>query len=345
MDAYASAIPKPRKRALLIGINYTGKPGELSGCVNDIVDMRSVCAKLGYDEFCILFDGKWTGTSYPSDNRLSGGDQKPTRNNMIAAFRWLVGGAKKGDKLFFHYSGHGSKIRARIPGSEPSGYDSVLLPLDYEWSGVLRDDELRALLVDPLRGTGAALRVVLDCCHSGTGLDLRFNLCLTKPRSGPDTEENGSLQTVVARLTADLVKAELARWFGEKAVTMQLGNTESAEFTEWTDDGTESTITSDTIKSRTATGSGYAAVADIIAISGCGDLQTSADATFNARPNGALTHFLLAILSPAVSGGQWPFATTFLQNLHRQLQTNGYEQIPQLSSETPVSSATRFNLV
>lgn len=37
--------------------------------------------------------------------------RRPTRANMIAAMKWLVTGAQKGDSLFFHYSGHGSQVK------------------------------------------------------------------------------------------------------------------------------------------------------------------------------------------------------------------------------------------
>lgn len=35
-------------------------------------------------------------------------DARATRATILDGFRWLVTGAKRGDVLVFHYSGHGS---------------------------------------------------------------------------------------------------------------------------------------------------------------------------------------------------------------------------------------------
>jgi len=341
-----------KKRALLIGINYTGQPAELAGCVNDIVDMRAVCAALKYDEVCVLYDGRWAGVFNPADNRL--GDTKPTRANMTAAFRWLVAGASKGDRLLFHYSGHGGQLRALVPGTEADASDETLVPIDYEASGMIRDDELRALLVEPLRGTGAVLRAVLDCCHSGTGMDLKYNLSLTGTssvwdgtlRSGgaEDAARPDGLQAVVARLTADAVRLELTRWFGGAAVAKSFGDAAAPlEFTEWTDDGVETRLPAAAVEGRLI-GALPSTAPDVLVVSGCADRQTSADASFDDRANGALTYYLLAVLRPAIASRAWPTATNFLRDLRRRLRAGGYDQIPQVSSEVRVGPSTKFDL-
>ncbi|NBU26559.1 MAG: hypothetical protein EBS39_13305 [Gammaproteobacteria bacterium] len=84
---------------------------------------------------------------------------------------------------------------------------------------------------------------------------------------------------------------------------------------------------------------------DVIIVSGCADSQTSADASFNHRANGALTYYVLAVLRCSISGGAWPAAPDFLLELRRRLRAGGYDQIPQISSETPVGKATLFSLV
>jgi len=38
-------------------------------------------------------------------------DCAPTRANLLKAFRWLVKGAKPGDSLLLHYSGHGGTVK------------------------------------------------------------------------------------------------------------------------------------------------------------------------------------------------------------------------------------------
>jgi len=367
-------MSRPRRKALLIGINYRGQPAELAGCVNDIVDVRAVCAALRYDEVCVLYDGAWPGTFSNADNRI--GDTRPTRANITTAFRWLVTGAGRGDKLYLHYSGHGGQLPSTTIG-ETDGRDETLVPVDYNTAGMMRDDEIRALLVEPLRGTGATLRGALDCCHSGTGMDLKYNLEVaggTAARRAvvPASEPTEDIRIVVARLTADAVHAELIRWFGEAAVagflteTPSMSNTSTmmsnasnastmstmsntstmstasdAEFIERVDNAPPVTLSAASIGAR---GVAFPTL-DVLIVSGCADCQTSADASFNHRANGALTYYVLAILRQAITSGAWPFASDFLLELRRRLRAGGYDQIPQISSEEPVGRLTVFSLV
>ena len=37
------------------------------------------------------------------------GAGRPTKENLLKALDWLVRDAKRGDALFFHYSGHGGQ--------------------------------------------------------------------------------------------------------------------------------------------------------------------------------------------------------------------------------------------
>ena len=68
---------------------------------------------------------------------------------------------------------------------------------------------------------------------------------------------------------------------------------------------------------------------DIFMISGCGDLQTSADTSFNGIPSGALTGILLLILSEYKNVLSW---STLLKDLNRRLKLLGYTQRPMLSA-------------
>jgi hypothetical protein len=83
-----------RRKALLIGCNYPGTSAALSGCCNDAVCMEYLLRnKFGYSDIRMLRDdGKGPG-------------QKPTKRNILAGIDWLVGDARAGDSLFFHFSG------------------------------------------------------------------------------------------------------------------------------------------------------------------------------------------------------------------------------------------------
>lgn len=153
------------KRALLIGINYTGTDDALNGCINDISNINKFLLEnvSGYSKESI--------TVLTDDPKSP---IKPTKKNMEDNIRKFVTGCKSGDTLFFYYSGHGSHLSDNN-GDESDGRDSVLVPLDYKTSGVIRDDWLFTNMVNCLPA-GVTLWAFTDCCHSGTMLDLQFNL-------------------------------------------------------------------------------------------------------------------------------------------------------------------------
>jgi hypothetical protein len=70
------------------------------------------------------------------------------------------------------HAGHGSQ-QADYSGDELDGSDETILPTDYESAGQIVDDELNDLLVKPLL-PGVTLHALMDCCHSGTVLDLPY---------------------------------------------------------------------------------------------------------------------------------------------------------------------------
>mmetsp|Transcript_40756 Transcript_40756/g.74406 ORF Transcript_40756/g.74406 Transcript_40756/m.74406 type:complete len:527 (+) Transcript_40756:52-1632(+) len=155
--------PSGRRRAFLVGINYYGTQAELRGCINDVHRMKGfISQNYGFSEMMVLTDDQ----SNPS--------LRPTRQNILRGLRWLSDGVQPGDCLFFHYSGHGAQ--QQDPScSEEDGYDETICPEDFESAGMVVDDEIFDIIVAPLPH-GAKLTAVMDCCHSGTGLDLPFTL-------------------------------------------------------------------------------------------------------------------------------------------------------------------------
>ena len=75
---------------------------------------------------------------------------EPTHENMIAAYRRIIAESEPGDAIFLHYSGHGTKLRDDDRGEEEDGYDEALCPIDYQSSGMIRDDDLYDILVKPM---------------------------------------------------------------------------------------------------------------------------------------------------------------------------------------------------
>eukprot|EP00567_Pseudictyota_dubia_P004496 CAMPEP_0197439730 /NCGR_PEP_ID=MMETSP1175-20131217/6402_1 /TAXON_ID=1003142 /ORGANISM="Triceratium dubium, Strain CCMP147" /LENGTH=352 /DNA_ID=CAMNT_0042969695 /DNA_START=98 /DNA_END=1156 /DNA_ORIENTATION=+ len=149
------------RRAVLIGINYVGQQGELSGCHNDVLNIKDYIMDVhGFEEqnITVIMD--------------DGYHPNPTRANIIAAYTQLVADSEPGDVCFCHYSGHGGKLQDD-DGDEDDGYDETLVPLDYQSEGQIRDDDIFNILVGPMQ-SGVTLTCIMDCCHSGTVLDLPY---------------------------------------------------------------------------------------------------------------------------------------------------------------------------
>ena len=112
----ASARP-PRRRALLIGINYFGTDAELHGCINDVLSMR---AFLHQQKFPPTAESMRVLTDHARPPH-----HFPTKANMLEGMRWLVEGAQPGDVLFFHFSGHGGQ-QVDTHGDEEDGMDETI---------------------------------------------------------------------------------------------------------------------------------------------------------------------------------------------------------------------------
>ncbi len=126
-----------RWRALLIGINYSGSPVELQGCVNDAKNMKNVFLRHGYpndsSHMVVLTDD--------SHDR----NYMPTANNIFKAMQWLVQGVTAGDVLFFHYSGYWSQVEDQT-GIERDRMNETIVPSYYNYRIVI-DDELWGSIV------------------------------------------------------------------------------------------------------------------------------------------------------------------------------------------------------
>ncbi|KAF8903597.1 peptidase C14, caspase domain-containing protein [Mucidula mucida] len=180
--------PTPKRRALLIGINYSGpkqrfvkrlwrdsastaRSGQLQGSHVDVWQMKDLVMKEYHyspDDIVTLID--------------DGGDPRfqPTRENILREIDNLVRDAKPGDHFFFHYSGHVEQIRNK-DNTEEDGMDECLLPMDAKGKDVddeklMIRDNLRAHLVDSLP-VGSQLIAVFDSCHSASLLDLDHFRC------------------------------------------------------------------------------------------------------------------------------------------------------------------------
>jgi len=195
-----------RKIAALVGINYVGQKGELSGCVNDVVSMKNYLVANGFSEseMRICIDAPHSDIGIRTS--------MPTKSEIYDTIRWLTSQAQPGDALFFHYSGHGGQQRDDS-GDEEDGMDETLIPLDYQQAGVITDDELFDHLVATLP-KGVHLVCLMDCCHSGTILDLPYTFVATEAHV--QQAHSSGIMSTLANPEFQAILKKLAKKLGEK---------------------------------------------------------------------------------------------------------------------------------
>jgi uncharacterized caspase-like protein len=138
-------------KALLVGINnYASAP--LRGCVNDVLDMASYlvdCHNFAREDIRLLTD------------------ERATTEEIKLRLKWLTSDLKAGDRIVFHYSGHGAQAATRNPKEEIDGLDEILVPVDFDWSDskMIRDKYLNKVFKKLPQGVKFAW--VNDSCHSG----------------------------------------------------------------------------------------------------------------------------------------------------------------------------------
>ncbi|XAR53085.1 hypothetical protein NMG60_11021485 [Bertholletia excelsa] len=142
-----------KKLAVLVGCNYPNTPNELHGCINDVMAMRDVLVgRFGFDPVHIEILTDAQGTSAAA---------MPTGANIKKVLARMVEQAVAHDLLFFHYSGHGT----RIPSVRPAHRfrrDEAIVPCDFN---LITDLDFREL-VNRLP-KGATFTILSDSCHSG----------------------------------------------------------------------------------------------------------------------------------------------------------------------------------
>jgi len=290
-----------RRKALFIGINYYGQNGELRGCINDVHNIKNfLSANYRIDEVLVL-----------TDDQKSNPEKMPTRKNILAAFRWLRNGAKSGDSLIFHYSGHGGSVKD-TDGDEEDGMDETLIPVDYQQAGHIVDDEVHDVLVRGLP-KGVRLTAIMDCCHSESMLDLPYIYTVNGDLQIIETSKNEGICTIVGAGTRFLLDGNKKRAI--QSITQGLKQLKSNT----SGDG-NSAAREKAIKTRSTE-------ADVIQFSGCRDSQTSADAFISGTATGAMSYDLITSLKKNKTQNY-----THLLKEMRQLLDGKYTQIPCMSA-------------
>lgn len=125
----------------------TGKPidPDLRGAVNDVLEMRRILT------------GKF---GVPEANVRMITDKACTEAGFVEGMKWLIGSAKPGDQIVFHFSGHGGQIKSE---TEEDKKDEVIALADDK----LVPDDLFGELARTLANKGVHVTFLFDSCHSG----------------------------------------------------------------------------------------------------------------------------------------------------------------------------------
>ena len=138
-------------RGLLVGINaYPGN--ELHGCVNDVTDMADfLVSHCGFQE---------------DDIRLLT-DSRATTSAIEDRLKWLIDGVAPGDRIVFHYSGHGAQFPVRDQSGKVTRVDECICPVDFDWdeSHAIRDKQFNQIFSGLPQGVNFTW--ISDSCFSG----------------------------------------------------------------------------------------------------------------------------------------------------------------------------------
>ena len=283
------------RKALLVGINRYPDPGnDLKGCVNDVRQMaetlKSRCGFPGGGNMRILTDAR------------------ATTKAILEGLAWLTTGVSPGDSLVFHYSGHGSQVPDGNGDETADGLDEILCPYDLDWKHPLTDDDLAAACADVPQG--ALLTVILDCCHSGTGLrDFAPAHPANAARSVP-TIPRGNFVRPCSIPPSDA--PDRSRFLPRR----------------------ETPHPAPPRPRRAARRSGVSVTrTNAVLIAACRDDQTSADAWINGGYHGAHTYYLCHALATG------PHEITYRSLVSAEgnaLSRAGFDQVPQLEGPAPL---------
>lgn len=173
-------------QALCVGINqfaHLPSASWLNGCVNDADDMAAMLR---------------TQPGLTRRNVTILRDSDATKANVMSQLTDMVGKATSGklDHVVFSFSSHGTQVPDQNGDESVDHVDEAFACHDISQKGadwdrdtVIVDDELNALLANIPQGV--LVEIVLDTCHSGTGLKDIDLLVGRKPRFLPPPTVKG----------------------------------------------------------------------------------------------------------------------------------------------------------
>lgn len=302
-----------RKKSLLIGINYVGSQHALSGCHADVDNIAEFLSYRGYtnDHRSRVIISDMEGVPWDSP-------YYPTGHNILAAMDWLV--SEPGCTLFLHYSGHGGQIRD-TDGNRSTGFDDTIVPIDFETRGQISSTLLHEHLVTRM-APGCTLFIILDCCHSGSAVELPFVY-----RSDADGQisimDNIKMGAHLVGEAQDLIQGGFRYDKIGEARDLLAGATDFFRGFKHMGEQREDALEDGEFYNQ------YGQESKVVTMfSGCKDDQTSADANIQGKSSGAMTWAFLQTMKRSQS----PTYVETLQMTRQFLDQSHYTQIPQLST-------------
>ena len=309
-------------KAILFGINDYRSISDLRGCINDVENMKQLLERRGFSKIKTFID------------------EDVTKKQVKKGFKWLFKNAAVGDRLVFHFSGHGSYIKSEDNDEE---YDELLCLYGMDWDdsdSFLLDDELDQIVSGD--DSGARLTVILDCCHSGTGTKEVTKANAPSNRSGPRTRLLVVKDEAFRIAGGHCEKTARSLHKGAKKAFKSLRQEGSPTLARFVKPPENHTCEKEVVPiSR-----GFAQFAERMEtrgqlnhqlLAGAADNQTAADAFINGDFHGAFTYYLC---ENANAGGASISYRSVMAETIQEIKDKGHSQIPQL--EGPFADEVLF---
>ena len=304
-------------KALLCGINNYQSQTDLRGCINDIEDLNQLLV----DKF-----------DFAASDIHKLKNEEVTKTNIQNEWQWLLEDAESGDRLVFHFSGHGSYV-PDDDGEESDGYDEITCLYDmdfYDSETFFRDDEWNEAIEQV--PSGVQLIILFDTCHSGTGTKmLPVNLHGRSLTMSVDLKERSKssnkelLQDLKAKNTVPelLNPDQYQQVLAEQNVVVYRFLPPPAELQ-------EKIVTNARSKALSTPG---IKIKRHLLLAACQDSQTSADAYLDDDFHGAFTYYFCQAIADSPQLG----TKELIEQVTQQLTQGGFSQKPQHEGENLAS--------
>lgn len=308
-------------KAVLCGINNYQAITDLRGCINDVQNIFNLLTQV---------------YNFESSQIHQLIDERVTKAAIKDEYSWLLNNSQAGDRLVFHFSGHGSYVPDNN-GDEVDGIDEITCLYDmdfYNPETYMRDDEWQAMIQQIPQDVN--LTFILDNCHSGTGtrsISIDFPGCQQSLAVDVEASERRSSDSKIAAFAAINGRGSSSKVSTRTRELKQLDKKDYENLVEDRDiilprfikppaEFQEQIIT-------TARTKGLENRDNIInthlLLAGCRDNQTAADAYLDGDFHGAFTYYFCHVLRQSPNLG----SQAAIDRVAELLKTNQFEQVPQ----------------